>query len=54
MIDGLFNGLYHAHQGENCNVLFSAKYGYGNREMFTIPKLTALFFEIKIEKVVKN
>lgn len=54
LISGLYNGLYHVHEGEVCNILFSAKYGYGNTEMFNVPKLTALFFDIKVEKIVKN
>lgn len=54
MVDGLYNGLYHAHSGERCYVIFSAKYGYGNTEMFNVPKLTALFFDIQIEKIIKN
>ena len=54
LINGLYNGIYHAHEGEHCNIIFSAKYGYGNTEMFNVPKLTALFFDIKIEKIVKN
>lgn len=54
LISGLYNGLYHVHEGEHCNVIFSAKYGYGNTEMFNVPKLTALFFDIKVEKIVKN
>ncbi len=54
LITGLFNGLNNVHDGERCNIVFSAKYGYGNTEMFNVPKLTALFFKIKVEKIVKN
>lgn len=54
LINGLYNGLYGVRDGEKCYILFSAKYGYGNKEMFNVPKLTPLFFEVEIKKLIKN
>ncbi len=54
LLKGLERGLLGVKNGEQCDIIFSAKYGYGNKFMFNVPKLTPLFFEIEIEKIVKN
>lgn len=54
LIKGLHNGMAGVREGENCYIIFSGKYGYGNEIMFNLPKLTPLFFDIKVEKVIKN
>ncbi len=54
LLAGLNNGLEGVKKGEVCNILFSAKYGYGNTVVYNVPKLSPLFFEIWIESVVKN
>ncbi len=54
LIKGLHEGMAGVREGENCYIIFSAKYGYGNEIMFNLPKLTPLFFDIKVEKVIKN
>lgn len=54
MIEGLKNGLEGMRVGENSYIMFSGKYGYGNQIMFNIPKMTPLFFDITIDKIIKN
>lgn len=54
LVPGLANGLVGARAGEECQVIFSAKYGYGNTIVYNVPKLSPLIFEIRIESIVKN
>lgn len=54
MSNGLVNGLYGVKTGEHCLILFSAKYGFYDRYVYNIPKLSALAYEIWVEKVIKN
>lgn len=54
MIDGLKKGLNGVKSGENCYIVFSAKYGYANEVMFNVPRLSPLFFDINVDKIVKN
>lgn len=54
MISGLKLGLIGVKQGEKCDITFSAKYGYNNDVVYNVPKLSPLFFEIWIERIIKN
>lgn len=54
MCSGLVNGLYGVREGEHCIVIFSAKYGFYDSYVYSIPKLSALAYEIWVEKVIKN
>ena len=54
MISGLVNGLYGVREGEHCILLFSAKYGFYDDYVYNIPKLSALAYEIWVDKVIKN
>lgn len=54
MISGLVNGLYGVRQGEHCILLFSAKYGFYDDYVYNIPKLSALAYEIWVERVIKQ
>ena len=54
LIEGLKKGLEGVKEGEHCYIIFSARYGYGNQIMSTLPKLTPLMFEMKIDKIVRN
>lgn len=54
MISGLVNGLYGVREGEHCILLFSAKYGFYDNYVYNIPKLSALAYEIWVEKVIKQ
>lgn len=54
MIEGLENGLAGTKEGEHCVILFSAQYGFYSDAVYNIPRLSALAFEIWIDKVIKN
>lgn len=54
LIPGLENGLAGVKEGEHCIILFSAQYGFYNDAVYNIPKLSALAFEIWIDRVIKN
>lgn len=54
MVEGLKKGLDGVKEGEHCYIIFSARYGYGNQIMATLPKMTPLLFEIRIDKIVRN
>ena len=53
-ISGLENGLAGVKAGEKCDIVFSAKYGFGNTVVYNVPKLTPLIFEVWVEGIVKN
>ena len=54
LLVGLYNGLSDVRAGDHLIVAFSSKYGFGNSAMATVPKMSALCYEIWIEKIVKN
>lgn len=54
MISGLVNGLYGVREGEHCILIFSAKYGFYDNYVYNIPKLSALAYEIWVDRVIKN
>ena len=49
--EGLRNGLEGVKGGEECIILFSGKYGYGNKSLGTIPANAALAFHLWVESV---
>jgi FKBP-type peptidyl-prolyl cis-trans isomerase len=51
MIEGLRNGLIGVQAGEECEILFTAKYGYGNKTFGIIPVNSALLYKIWVEGV---
>ena len=51
LIDGLLYGLEGVRAGEECLILFSGKYGFGNRQVGTIPANSALAYHIRVESV---
>lgn len=53
-IPGLVNGLYGVREGEHSLILFSAEHGFYDETVYNIPKLSALAYEVWIEKVIKN
>lgn len=53
LVKGLELGLDGVKQGEYCYIIFSAKYGYNNTAVSNIPKLTPLFYEVWVDKVIK-
>ena len=54
LVKGLDRGLEGVTQGEHCYIIFSAKYGFNNTEVYVIPKLSPLFYEIWVDKIAKN
>lgn len=46
LLEGLRNGLEGVQAGEECEILFSGKYGYGNRTFGIIPANSALLYKI--------
>ncbi len=46
LMEGLRNGLVGVQAGEECEILFTAKYGYGNRTFGIIPANSALLYRI--------
>lgn len=46
MIDGLRNGLIGVRSGEECEIVFSGKHGFGDEVFGTIPVNSALLYKI--------
>ena len=46
LLTGLRDGLIGVRSGENCQILFSGKYGFGQKPFGIIPAESALLFEI--------
>lgn len=46
LIPGLRDGLYGVRAGEECEILFSGKYGFGNENFGIIPANSALLYKI--------
>lgn len=46
MIEGLKNGLVGVRSGEECEIIFSGKYGFGDEIFGTIPVNSALLYKI--------
>jgi FKBP-type peptidyl-prolyl cis-trans isomerase len=46
LLEGLRNGLVGVRAGEECEILFNAKYGYGNKTFGIIPVNSALLYKI--------
>ena len=54
LIPGLRNGLEGVRAGEECEILFSAKYGFGNKPLGMIPAKTALLYKIWVVGVTND
>jgi FKBP-type peptidyl-prolyl cis-trans isomerase len=46
LIEGLYNGIIGVKAGEECEILFSGKYAFGNSTFGIIPANSALAFKI--------
>lgn len=46
LLNGVWNGLIGVQAGEECEILFSGKYGFGNSTFGIIPAKSALAFKI--------
>lgn len=53
-IEGLRKGLVGVRAGEECEILFSAKYGFGNKSLGIIPAKTALLYRIWVMGVTND
>ena len=51
LVTGLKNGLVGVKEGEECYVLFSSKYGFGDRTVGTIPALSPLIYHLWVESI---
>lgn len=54
LLPGLEYGLTGTHGGEHCIIIFAADLGFGNTKQYNIPKLSALAYEIWVERVIKQ
>ena len=54
LVSGLDKGLEGAKAGEMCQIVFSAKYGYGNEAVYNVPKMSPLIFDVWVESISKN
>ena len=54
LIEGLKNGLEGVRAGEECEIIFSAKYGFGNKTFGAIPAKTALLYKIWVVGVTND
>ena len=46
LLEGLRKGLEGVRAGEECEIMFSGKYGYGNKTFGIIPATSALLYKI--------
>jgi FKBP-type peptidyl-prolyl cis-trans isomerase len=51
LLEGVRNGLIGVRAGEECEILFSGKYGFGNTTFGIIPANSALAFKIWVVSV---
>lgn len=51
LIPGLANGLIGVKAGEECQILFSGKYGFGKRALGIVPANSALIYKIWVESI---
>lgn len=51
LVEGLKNGLTGVKGGEECIILFSGKYGFGNNNLGTIPANSALAYQVWVESI---
>lgn len=49
--EGLLNGLEGVKAGEICYIIFSGKYGFGAKPLASIPKNSALAYQIWVEEI---
>ena len=54
MLEGLRDGLVGVRAGEECEILFTAKYGYGNKTFGIIPVNSALLYKIWVAGVAND
>ena len=53
-VSGLEKGILRMHKGEEAHIIFTSKFGYGDKAMSTIPKYSPIIFKVKIVEVIKK
>ena len=51
MVKGLRNGLVGVRAGEECEIIFSGKYGFGRKAFGIIPANSALLYKIWVHSI---
>ena len=51
LVPGLRSGLIGVRSGEECQILFTGKYGFGNKAFGTIPANSPLVYRIWVESI---
>lgn len=54
LLDGLRKGLTGVRAGEECEIVFSGKYGFGNKTFGMIPAKSALLYKIWVVSVTND
>jgi len=54
LLYGVELGLRGVKSGEHCYIVFSSRFGYGNKIVGIVPKYSPLIFEVWIKEVKKN
>ena len=54
LVEGLRKGLLGVKPGEQCEIIFSGKYGFGNKSFGMIPANSALFYRIWVVGVAND
>jgi len=54
LLEGLRNGLLGVRAGEECEIIFSGKYGFGNKTFGMIPAKSALLYKIWVVSVTND
>jgi len=54
LLNGVELGLRGVKSGEHCYIVFSSRFGYGNKIVGIVPKYSPLIFEVWIKEVKKN
>ncbi len=54
LIEGLRKGLTGVRAGEECEIIFSGKYGFGNKSFGMIPAKSALLYKIWVVSVTND
>jgi FKBP-type peptidyl-prolyl cis-trans isomerase len=54
LINGLKKGLEGVRAGEECEIIFSGKYGFGNNTFGMIPAKSALLYKIWVVSVTNE
>ncbi len=53
-IQGLYDGLKGVEKDEHSLIVFSSKYGFYDKELTSVPKMSALIYEVFIVDIIKN